>query len=78
MPTFKQFAFFRHAAATWPAVPFVAKCDDDTAPNVRLLVRLLSRLRCAGRADPAQLAHRFLFLGAINWAAAVPYPYPYP
>jgi hypothetical protein len=72
MPTFKQFAFFRHAAATWPAVPFVAKCDDDTAPNVRLLVRLLSRLRCAGRGDPTELAHRFVFLGAINWAAAVP------
>ena len=69
MPTFKQFAFFRHAAATWPAVPFVAKCDDDTAPNVRLLVRLLSRLRCAGN---GALSDRFVFLGAINWAAAVP------
>ena len=69
MPTFKQFAFFKHAAATWPAVPFIAKCDDDTAANVRLLVRLLHRLRCLDDGPPSE---RFVFLGAINWAAAVP------
>ena len=73
MPTFKQFAFLRHAAATWPAVPFVAKCDDDTAPNVRLLVRLLRRLHCAGGGSGGDApSDRFVFLGAIHWAAAVP------
>ena len=48
MPTFKQHRFFQVAASTWPAVPFVAKFDDDSAPNVRLLTPLLRRLRCGG------------------------------
>lgn len=41
MPTFKQYAFFQHAAALFPRIPFVGKIDDDTAPNLRLLVPLL-------------------------------------
>ena len=65
MPTFKQFAFFQHAAAIHQPVPFVAKIDDDTAPNLRVLVPFLERLRCAER-EP------YMFLGAINWAAFVP------
>ena len=64
MPTFKQHRFFQIAAARWPAVPYVAKFDDDTAPNLRLLVPLLRRLRCA--------AKPLLFIGAINWAGVVP------
>ena len=47
MPTFKQHRFFQLAASKWPAVPFVGKFDDDTAPNLRLLVPWLRSLRCA-------------------------------
>ena len=65
MPTFKQHRFFQYAARTWPAVPFVSKFDDDTAPNMRLIVPLLRRLQCAAP-EP------WLFIGAINWAAVVP------
>lgn len=64
MPTFKQHAFFQHAAARWPRIPYVGKFDDDTAPNLRLIVPLLRRLRCSGKA--------LLFIGAINWAGVVP------
>ena len=56
MPTFKQFAFFQHAAASWPSVPFVGKVDDDTAPNLRLLYPFLSSLRCIGRTPPPPAA----------------------
>ena len=62
MPTFKQFAFFQHAAAMLPNVPYIGKIDDDTAPNVPLLVGLGAQLRC----KPYQL------IGAINWAGVVP------
>ena len=68
MPTFKQYAFFQHAAAMLPSVPFVGKIDDDTAPNLRLLLPLLSSLRCI-EPDP------FAFIGAINWASFVPRDY---
>ena len=65
MPTFKQYAFFQYAAARHGPVPFVGKIDDDTAPNLRVLVPFLARLRCT---EPAP----FAFIGAINWAAFVP------
>lgn len=65
MPTFKQYAFFQFAAAYHPSVPFVGKIDDDTAPNLRVLVPFLERLRCVDN-DPN------IFLGAINWASYVP------
>jgi len=64
MPTFKQYRFFQHAAKWWPSVPFVGKFDDDTAPNLGLLVPLLRRLRCSSKP--------LLFIGAINWASVVP------
>ena len=64
MPTFKQHRFFQIAASTWPKVPFIGKFDDDTAPNLRLLVPFLHRLRCSGKP--------LLFVGAINWAGVVP------
>ena len=62
MPTFKQFAFFEHAAAHLPAVPFVGKVDDDTLVNLPALLPVLAGVRCL----------RLAFLGAINWAAYVP------
>ena len=65
MPTFKQYAFFQWVAAAHPEVPFSGKIDDDTAPNLRVLVPFLERLRCA-EPDP------MLFIGAINWASYVP------
>ena len=67
MPTFKQYAFFQHAAAHWGVVPFVAKFDDDTAPSLRLLLPLLAAYhpRCPG-------SPRLAFAGAINWAGFVP------
>jgi len=68
MPTFKQYAFFQHAAARWPSVPFVGKIDDDTAPNLRVLHPFLTSLRCI---EPEP----FAFIGAINWAAYVPQAY---
>ncbi|KAL1503551.1 hypothetical protein AB1Y20_012030 [Prymnesium parvum] len=63
MPTFKQYAFFQHAAAFYPRIPFVGKIDDDTAPNLRLLTPLLDSLRCHSP---------YMFVGAINWASFVP------
>ncbi len=65
MPTFKQYAFFQHAAAHHGPVPFVGKIDDDTAPNLRVLVPFLRRLGCLGPSP-------FAFVGATNWAALVP------
>ncbi|KAL1523314.1 hypothetical protein AB1Y20_018260 [Prymnesium parvum] len=65
MPTFKQFAFFRHASAMLPSVPFIGKLDDDTIPNVEQLPRLLLELRC----------FRYAFIGQINWAAFIPRAY---
>lgn len=65
MPTFKQYAFFQYAAAVHAPVPFVGKIDDDTAPNLRVLVPFLERLRCMDREPLA-------FVGAINFAAFVP------
>ena len=62
MPTFKQYAFFQHAARMLPHVPYVGKIDDDTAPNLTLLVALGAQLRCK----------EHLFIGAINWAGVVP------
>ena len=46
MPTFKQFAFFRHAAMLLPRVAFIGKIDDDTAVNLRVLVPMLRLARC--------------------------------
>jgi hypothetical protein len=46
MPTFKQFAFFRHAATLLPRVAYIGKIDDDTAVNLRLLVPILQLARC--------------------------------
>ena len=63
MPTFKQFAFFRHAARHLPSVPFVGKLDDDSALNPPTMLAVLSHLRCA--------APRLL-VGSINWASVVP------
>ena len=60
-----RYAFFQHAAAVHAPVPFVGKIDDDTAPNLRVLVPFLRRLRCM-EAQP------YAFVGAINWAAYVP------
>lgn len=65
MPTFKQFAFFRHASMIVPSVPFVGKIDDDTIPNVNELARLLHQLHC----------FTFTFIGQINWAGLVPRSY---
>lgn len=62
MPTFKQYAFFQHAAAMLPNVPYVGKIDDDTAPNLGLFLPLLRELRCRPH----------MLIGAINWAAVVP------
>lgn len=62
MPTFKQYAFFQHAAAMLPNVPYVGKIDDDTAPNLGLFVPLLGALRC----------REHVLVGAINWAAVIP------
>ncbi|KAL3916145.1 MAG: hypothetical protein SGPRY_006947, partial [Prymnesium sp.] len=59
MPTY---AFFQHAAAFLPGVPWVGKLDDDTVPNLPLLLPLLSSLRCL----------RTAFLGAMNFAGVVP------
>lgn len=50
MPTFKQYAFFVHAARAWSGVKYIGKVDDDTAPNLPLLLPLLHRVRCAGGA----------------------------
>jgi len=79
MPTFKQYAFFQHAAKHWPGVKYVGKVDDDTAPNLRVLLPLLHRVRCAGGgAVPAaggaavRAPRPWAFLGAINWASTVP------
>ena len=47
MPTFKQYAFFRFAARVWSEAAYVGKVDDDTIPNLRVLVPLLWDLRCA-------------------------------
>jgi len=60
-----RYAFFQHAAAHHAPVPYVGKIDDDTAPNLRVLVPFLQRLGCLG---PSPLA----LVGAINWAAIVP------
>ena len=62
MPTFKQYAFFQHVAALLPAVPFVAKVDDDSLVSLPTLLPLLARLRCL----------EYALVGAINWAAFVP------
>ena len=70
MPTFKQYAFFQHVTAMYPAVPFVGKIDDDTAPNLRALVPFLERLKCVESA--AATAPPLLFIGAINFASYVP------
>ena len=61
MPTFKQYAFFQHAAAMLPNVPYVGKIDDDTA-RTWLFVPLLGALRC----------REHVLVGAINWAAVIP------
>lgn len=50
MPTFKQYAFFVYAARAWSGVKYIGKVDDDTAPNLPLLLPLLYRVRCAGGA----------------------------
>ena len=65
MPTFKQYAFFQWVAAMHPRVPFSGKVDDDTAPNLRVLVPFLQQIQCA---EP----HPMLFVGAINFASYVP------
>ena len=65
MPTFKQYAFFQWAAAMTPDVAFVGKIDDDTAPNLRVLVPFLRRLSCTSHKPN-------LFVGAINFASYVP------
>eukprot|EP00966_Prymnesium_polylepis_P308224 7122747-Prymnesium_polylepis.1 len=62
MPTFKQYAFFRHAARLLPSVPYVGKVDDDTLVSLPTLLPLLGRLRCL----------EYALIGAINWAAFVP------
>ena len=62
MPTFKQYAFFRHAARMLRSVPYVAKVDDDSIVGLDALLPLLDALRC----------HRYALLGAINWAGFIP------
>ena len=62
MPTFKQFAFFRHAAAHLKRVPYVGKIDDDTAVNLRVLHPMLLQLRC----------FRHALIGSIQWSAFIP------
>ena len=43
-PRCTQYAFFQHAAAMLPHVPYVGKIDDDTAPNLQALLEMSSRL----------------------------------
>ena len=62
MPTFKQYAFFQHAARTLKHVPYIGKIDDDTAPNLGPLSSLLGALRCKPH----------VLIGAINWAGVIP------
>ena len=62
MPTFKQFAFFRHAATHLPNVRFVGKIDDDTAVNLRVLGPLLVEARCLP----------YALLGSIQWSGFIP------
>ena len=62
MPTFKQFAFFRHAARMLPRVAYIGKIDDDTAVNLRLLVPILRLARCL----PNTL------IGSIQWSGFIP------
>ena len=62
MPTFKQFAFFRHVAAHLKRVPYVGKIDDDTAVNLRVLHPMLQQLRC----------FRHALIGSIQWSAFIP------
>ena len=62
MPTFKQFAFFRHAATMLPGVAFVGKIDDDTAVNLRVLGPLLVEARCLP----------YALLGSIQWSGFIP------
>lgn len=59
MPTFKQFAFFRHAATLLPRVAYVGKIDDDTAVNLRVLVPMLRLVRCLPN----------VLMGSVRWAA---------
>ena len=59
MPTFKQFAFFRHAATLLPHVSYIGKIDDDTAVNLRLLVPILQLARCLPN----------VLLGSVQWSA---------
>ena len=53
MPTFKQFAFFAHAATTLPSVPFIGKIDDDTLPNVHEVGALHAQARATCPLLPA-------------------------
>ena len=62
MPTFKQYAFFQHAARVLRHVPYIGKIDDDTAPNLGPMVSLLASIRCRQHA----------LIGAINWAGVIP------
>ena len=62
MPTFKQFAFFRHAATMLPGVAFVGKIDDDTAVNLRLLGPLLREAHCL----------EWALFGSIQWSGFIP------
>ena len=62
MPTFIQYSFFRHVAIHLPNIPYVAKIDDDTYPNLRLLHPMLVQLRCL----------KYAFIGSIQWASYIP------
>ena len=56
---FKNWAWFRHAAASWPRVPWVAKVDDDTLVNLPPMLSLLRSLGC----------HSQVFLGPMQWTS---------
>jgi len=62
MPTFKQYAFFQHAARTLRRVPYIAKVDDDSAVNLRRLRWYLERVRC----------YPNVLIGSIHFAGFVP------
>jgi hypothetical protein len=62
MPTFKIYAFLKHAAFAWPRANFIMKLDDDTLLNPSRLHSYLAGVDCR--------AH--VLLGAIHWSGVVP------
>ena len=59
---FKNYAWFKHAAGTWPGATWVMKVDDDAYVNAPLLLSVLAPLAC----------HRHVFLGPMRWSSWIP------